>query len=294
MKRKGSVIACVLLVLTLALTGCGFFMESSEDPPAASRKPTEEQTTVIRDPNGMPVPIYEDVDRTELDPEKFYKDEKGRIAYEDPDVVLYHGIDVSAFQEEIDWQAVKDDGIDFVMLRAGGRGWGDKGILYQDKMFKTNYTEATKAGLKVGVYFFSQALSVEEAEEEANYLLDLIKNLQLTYPIAYDWEHIEDEPEARTNNVPKATITACACKFLDVIHDAGYDPVLYFSRKLGYFYYDLSLVKDYDFWLAEFTESPAFIYTYKIWQYSDCGTVNGINGTVDLNVSYVDFSQEMK
>lgn len=252
---------------------------------------TQEPDTVLRDPNGMPIPVYSDVERAKLNPDLLSFDENGRVVYTDSDVKLFFGVDVSAFQGKINWTAVKEDGVHFVMLRLGGRGWGEKGVMYTDDAFFSNYRQAKEAGLKVGAYFFSQATSPEEAEEEARFVLDFLGDTPLDYPVAFDWEHIEDNPDARTNNVSEETLTACALRFCQCIEEGGYQPIIYFSRKLGYFFYDLSVVNQYGFWLAEFNEAPAFIYEYKMWQYSDSGTVNGIDTIVDLNISLIDYSE---
>ncbi len=288
-RKKIAVLLSILLCL-LCLVSCG----NETDPGKSITEngiATQAPETVLRDPNGMPIPVYSDVERANLDPELLSLDENGRIVYADPAVQLYYGVDVSAFQGDIDWNAVKNDGVDFVMLRLGGRGWGEKGLLYTDDAFFSHYRQATEAGLKVGAYFFSQAVTPEEAEEEARYALDFLKDTPLDYPVAYDWEHIEDNPDARTNNVSDEILTACALRFCQVIEEGGYRPIIYFNRKLGYFFYDLSLVNHYGFWLAEFNTSPAFIYDYQMWQYSESGTVNGIDTIVDLNISLVDYSR---
>ena len=277
---KKIIVLFSLLVFIFCLNSCVFPQEPETTEPESS----------ATDPNGDVIPVYEDVDLSVFDPEKFIPDEKGRMIYSDENVNFYTGIDVSSFQQNIDFEAVKNDGIDFVMLRAAFRGYGPQGSLNTDSEFLTNYEKATAAGLKVGVYVFSQAVNTEEAVEEAEYVLDLISGLDISYPIAYDWEVI-DYDTARTDDVDNETITRCAVSFCDRISQAGYTPVIYFNRSLGYFSFDLSLVKDYDFWLAEYGEAPSFIYNYHIWQYTKSGSVAGIEGNVDLNISLKDYSQ---
>ena len=276
---KQRIISAVLIALLfVGISGCGFLLQ----------EPIAEPTTVLRDNNGDVVPVYNDVELTSLSPELFQTDENGRMYYMDPDVKIYSGIDISVFQGDIDWEKVKNDGIDFVILRAGFRGYSQGG-LNEDANFKKNCENALSAGLNVGVYFFSQAIRPEEAEAEADYLLNLIRDYDITYPVAYDWETI-DYDTARTDGLDNETITECAVRFCDKISTAGYTPVIYFNRSQGYFSYDLSLIKDYHFWLAEYDTAPSFIYDYKIWQYSKTGSVDGISGEVDMNIFIQDYT----
>ena len=272
-----SLVAAALLLFT----SCGILSPNTS---------YETQSTAPRDNNGNEIPVYSDVNLTALDPELFYTDENGRVRYADSSVKIYSGIDISVFQGDVDWDAVKNDGIDFVMLRVGFRGY-TQGSLNEDANFRKNCENALRSGLNVGVYFFSQAITAEEAEEEADYVLSLIKDYDIQYPVAYDWETI-DYDSARTDGLDNETITQCAVRFCDRIAAAGYTPVIYFNRSLGYFNYDLSLIKDYHFWLAEYKGAPSFIYDYKLWQYSKDGTVNGIDGSVDLNISIQDYSEK--
>lgn len=279
MLRKKTVLTVVVFVL-FSLTACGLRI----DPPL-----TEEAESYLTSPNGDLIPSYENVEYAVLDPALFREDAKGRMYYDAPGVATYTGIDVSVFQREIDWTAVKNDGIDFVMLRVGYRGYGSEGKIGQDDLFFEHYNGALAAGLKIGVYFFSQATSEKEAAEEARFVLDRIKGLQITYPVAYDWEHI-DYDTARTDDMSSDLISACAAAFCDTVTQAGYSALIYFNREQGYFNYDLSMVSRYHFWLAEYLSNPSFVYDYKIWQYSKTGTVNGVEGSVDINISVFDYS----
>lgn len=254
----------------------------------ASRTYVDETTEPqLTDVSGRVIPNHTDVAKSVLSPESFVRDGRGRVSYNDSTVSAYTGIDVSVFQGEIDWNAVKNDGIDFVMLRVGYRGYGTKGIIGEDANFKKNYEGAKEAGLKVGAYFFSQALNEKEAAEEANFVLDTVKDYPLDYPIAFDWEFVRND-EARTNGMSSESITACAKSFCEVIAQAGYTPLIYFNRETGYFSYDLTIVKDIGFWLAEYYDTPSFYYNYKMWQYSESGSVDGINVEVDMNI-FIDF-----
>ncbi len=285
MLKKGLLILLSFMIL-LPACGCSkdveqrisAFMDSQEEP-------------LLVDSNGRVIPVYNDVERTSLDPSSFYRAEDGRVYYKDENVRLYTGVDVSVHQGDIDWNAVKNDGVDFAMLRVGARGYGTEGKLYEDAKFEDNYVGAINAGLKVGVYYFSQAISTAEAEEEAEYVIYKLENKVIDYPVAFDWEHISYDT-ARTDGLDNETITQIALAFCNKIASAGFTPIIYFNRSLGYFSYDLSEIKDYHFWLAEYYDAPSFIYDYKIWQYTEKGTVNGIEGSVDLNLSIIDFSNQ--
>lgn len=215
------------------------------------------------------------------DTEKFLNN-NGLVTFDDPNASL--GIDVSAYQGDIDWQAVKESGIDFVMIRIGYRG-ATRGKLNEDSKFQQNYEGATNAGIQVGVYFFSQAVSVSEAEEEAGYVLQLLQGKQLSYPVVYDWEFTSVNG-SRTASATGEQITSYASAFCKKISKAGYTAGVYFNRNLGYSYYDLEEIKDFDFWLAEYRNIPAFYYDFKIWQYSDNAQVQGIETPVDIDICF--------
>jgi len=191
------------------------------------------------------------------------------------------GIDVSMWQGEIDWQQVYDSGVEFVMIRVGGRGTSE-GTLYSDDMAQSYYEGAKAAGLKVGAYFFSQSITIEEAVEEAEYTLDKIKDWQLDMPVVYDWEYIGDG--ARTDYIEARLLTDMVKAFCDTVEAAGYDPMVYFGRSHSTDLLILSELVDYGFWLAMY--NPIMDYPYKIdmWQYTETGSVPGIAGNVDVNL----------
>ena len=265
----------VLLVsISIILSGCAFIVP---DEPGSSPYAT--------DINGDFVPVHDDVDENMLDPKLFYSDENGRMRYADESRAFLTGIDVSVFQGNINWEEVAADGIDFVILRIGYRGYGTKGIMGIDDNFYKNYDGAVNAGLKVGAYFYSQATNAEEAREEARYVLSALGDRELQMPVVYDWEYV-DNAEARTANMTSEQITECAVNFCNEIEMYGRDVMIYFNREIGYFEYDLARISGYDFWLAEYSEYPTFIYKFNMWQYTDSGTVNGIGSRVDLNIYF--------
>lgn len=201
------------------------------------------------------------------------------------------GVDVSSHQGSIDWQQVADSGVDFAMIRAGYRGYTAGGI-YQDLYFHRNMSGAQAAGLDTGIYFFSQAVTPDEAREEARQVLSMIDGYNITFPIAFDWERV-DTSSSRTSDVSSETVTQCARAFCQVIEDAGYTAIIYGgASKIGV---DMSieLLAEYPLWFANYTrnwQATTFPYHYDMWQYTSSGNVPGIDGRVDLNICLVDWS----
>ena len=231
------------------------------------------------------VDVLEDVPVNSYDADAFYQ-EDGRIYYESDTVETRTGIDVSVYQGEIDWEAVKNDGIDFAIIRLGFRGYGESGSMNLDRNFTANLEGAITAGLDVGVYFFSQAITVEEAAEEAEFVLRYLEGYELTYPVVFDWEVIGTE-EARTYGLDTETLCACANTFCSIVEAAGYEAMIYLTSYAGYIKYDLSQVMEYDFWFAQYSDVPEFYYDFQMWQYSSTGTVDGIDGDVDLDLQFI-------
>lgn len=225
--------------------------------------------------------IMEDVPAFSYDKTAFSWNGKS-VTYTGDGVEPCWGIDVSNYQGEIDWQAVAEDGVEFAIIRAGLRGYGT-GAIKEDIRFHKNMQGAQSAGIDVGIYFFSQAITVEEASEEARFLLDMLKSYEISCPVVFDWEHIGVE-EARTDHVNTKTLTEIANAFCQEIEEAGYQPMIYFNRHVGYMLYDLSGIMKYPFWLAEYAGIPSFYYDFQMWQYSNTGSVSGIKGAVDLNL----------
>ena len=156
----------------------------------------------------------------------------------------------------------------------------------EDKLAFQNIEGALAAGLKVGVYIFSQSISVEEAVEEAEFVLERIEKYNITMPVVYDWEYVSDE--ARTAKMDRRTLTDCYKAFCERIAEAGYTPMAYFnsyqSRQLMY----LTELEDYPFWLALYSDRMTFPYRFEMWQYTDSGRVPGIEGNVDINLYFTD------
>lgn len=219
-----------------------------------------------------------------MEEKKIETDTDGRLSYNDSSVRTITGIDVSHHQGEIDWEAVAADGIEFAMLRIGYRGHGTEGTLNPDTTFEANYEAARAAGIKVGVYFFSQAITPEEAYEEAMYTLELLDGRELDYPIAYDWEL--PGKTARTYGLANEIIDECSKVFLAAIEEAGYIPMLYFNRSMYFDIYNLDEYKSGNsLWFALYDSTSPIEEPLNIWQYTPSGTVAGIKGDVDLNIS---------
>lgn len=192
------------------------------------------------------------------------------------------GIDVSEHQGDIDWQAVKDSGVEFAIIRVGYRGY-QSGDLFADENCQQNYEGAKAAGLKVGAYLFSQAVTVEEAQEEADFFLQCIAGWDLDLWAVYDWEYVS--AEARTANVDKRTLTDCTKTFLDAVTLAGYQPMVYFNRSQSENRLYMEELTHYDFWLAMYHDPiETFDYRMDMWQYTCTGSVPGIGGNVDINL----------
>lgn len=193
------------------------------------------------------------------------------------------GIDVSEWQGEIDWQQVKDSGVEFVIIRVGGRGTTEGG-LYTDDYAQSYYEGATAVGLKVGAYIFSQSITVEEAEEEAKFVLEQVKDWDVQMPLVYDWEYVNSD--ARTSKMDSRTLTDMAKAFCETIKAAGHTPMLYFGRSQSTDLMKLEELVDYPFWLAMYSTIMDYPYKINMWQYTDQGTVPGIAGSVDLNLMF--------
>ena len=192
------------------------------------------------------------------------------------------GIDVSAFQGEIDWKQVADSGIKFAIVRLGYRGYGKAGKLVEDEYAQTNLKGATEAGLPIGAYFFSQALNIEEADEEIEYMLKILGDYELDMPIILDWEIPVDT--ARTVNMDARTLTDIQIHFCQVMEEKGYQPMVYFNWHMSSRLLYLNELEDYPFWLALYQDRMTYPWRVEMWQWTDKGTVPGISGPVDLNV----------
>ncbi len=199
----------------------------------------------------------------------------------------YIGIDVAEHQKEIDWAKVKEAGVHFAMIRVGYRG-ATRGDIYEDTMFEQNIQGAIDNGIKVGIYFFSQATTNEEAEAEASNVLSKINEYDIDYPVVFDWEHVDIE-DSRVDNISGEQVTEFANTFCNKIEAAGYTPMIYMNKNFAYNFLNLEELSEYPIWIAEYEDKSTFYYNYEMWQYSDSGSIDGITVPVDLNISMKDY-----
>ena len=262
--------------------------------PTAAPLPAPSEETVLPSPESTaapaatPVPTAPPLSAGDsiyypYDPALFATDSRGRITYAGEGYRSLTGIDVSEHQYDIDWSQVAADGIDFAIIRTGYRGYTSGG-LHEDKYFRQNIQGALEAGIPVGAYFFSQAISAREAREEAAFVIDQLKDYEVTMPVVFDMEILSRE--YRTYGLSRRTLYKCTQAFCDAIAEAGYTPMIYMTQYLGYQKYTLRELADlYDFWFAEYYVSyPSFVYDFRMWQYSDTGSVSGVSGNVDLDL----------
>ena len=194
------------------------------------------------------------------------------------------GIDISKHNGNIDWNAVKNSGVQYVILRCGYRG-SASGVLVEDQKFRSNIQGATAAGLKVGIYFFSQAVNEVEAVEEASMTLSLIKNYKITYPVYIDVE----SANGRADGISKAARTSVINAFCQTIRNSGYTPGLYANKNWLTEKINTGALGGCKIWLAQYVAAPTYGGRYEMWQYSSRGSIAGIKGNVDLNVSYMGY-----
>jgi len=209
------------------------------------------------------------------------------ISYEgDDEYTIRKGVDVSYHQGEIDWQKVKADGYDFAIIRVAYRGYGKTGSLNMDSKFYTYMEQAQEAGLDVGVYLFSQAINVEEALEEAEFVIQALDKVTIQLPVVYDPELIRDSP-ARTDHVTGEQFTANTIAFCQKIQEAGYQPMIYSNMVWEAELFDLEQLAEFPIWYADYELIPQTPYDFCFWQYSESGQVDGITGATDLNIQFL-------
>jgi GH25 family lysozyme M1 (1,4-beta-N-acetylmuramidase) len=237
------------------------------------------------------VPINRELKLNSYDEENLNILESGEYQYLDGEQVISHkGIDVSKFQGDIDWEAVAQDGVEFVFVRVANRGYGT-GKLVEDEKFEKNIKGALDAGLHVGVYLYSQAITEDEVLEEAKMVLDKIAPYEIDCPIVYDVEKTV-ESAGRMNQLSVEERTNLTLLFCQTIEAAGYKPMIYHNVEMGALMLDIETLEGYDKWLAYYNDDMYYPYDYRIWQYSDKGSVNGIKGQVDFNISFDAFWEE--
>ena len=235
--------------------------------------PETQPTSVATEPPTLPPP-----ESNPYGPEDFAYDGDYLTCLASPSKM---GIDVSAYQKDIDWEAVAQSGVTFVMIRVGYRGY-ESGNITEDAYAKKNYEGARAAGLQVGVYFFSQAVSVEEAQEEAEFVLRYIRDWEVSLPVVFDWEYVRED--ARTGQADKRLVTDCTIAFCEAVRKAGYGTMVYFNRHQAMDFLHLEELTEYPFWLALYSDQMTYPYRVRMWQYTQTGSIPGIQGDVDINL----------
>ncbi len=221
-----------------------------------------------------------------------FRIDNGFMAYfdENGEKISHLGCDLSYHNKFVNFDELKASGCEFVMLRCGYRGYSAGGLM-KDEKFDAYAREAQRVGLKLGVYFFTQALTVEEAREEARYTIDLIEDYDISYPVAFDTEYIDDE-NARTNLTEISDeLRSDICEaFCETIKEAGYYPMIYASENWFRRSLKVESLRQYDFWAPQYLEENDFLYDFTMWQYTDKGSIPGVRGEVDLDICMVDYS----
>lgn len=273
------VLAVTLIIVTLLSLPSA--LEQGDQNETAAPAPTEPTEPPTEPEPTLPPPEENPFDRLDFQYEgRYLKLQEGRSVT---------GIDVSHWQKDIDWEQVRDSGVEFAMIRLGYRGY-EQGGLSLDTYAIANLEGAIAAGLDVGVYFFSQAVTPEEAEEEAYFVVEQLEPYKefVTMPVVFDWEHVSDS-DARTASMRDPDIlTDCTLAFLQTIEVSGYRPMVYFNRTQSWKYLNLEEVKQYDFWLAAYTQRMDFPYKIHMWQYTNAGQVPGVEGECDINIYFPD------
>lgn len=213
------------------------------------------------------------------------KNEQGRFSYyEDGNLVSQTAVDVSDLQGKIDWERVSEDGIDFAMIRLGRRGYTE-GNIYLDNYYYENVSGVQSEGMPFGVYFFSQAITEDEAIEEANFVIKHLSGSGISYPVVFDHEPVESA-DGRANNLSKNELTHITKAFCQKIEDAGYTPMIY-GNAFDMERLNLNDLKGIDIWYAEYESSqPTGQFDFVMWQYSSTANVSGINTQADLSILF--------
>lgn len=299
MGRGRYMAAVTILTAAVMLSGCedgseeGKGQEQKEKQEVTEErtgKSSEKKPEILHfvDVYGQPyeVEIRPEIEKHTYNLEGFVHDGY-HLSYQGDDRYTYRlGVDVSEHQGTIDWEKVKAAGYDFAFIRIGYRGYGEAGRLCTDAMFHQNIVEAQRVGIDVGVYFFAQAINEAEAEEEAELVLQQLAGYQLQLPVVYDPESILDD-EARTDNVSGEQFTKNTAVFCQKIKEAGYQPAIYCNMLWEAYELDLKVLEEYPVWYADYELKPQTPYQFEFWQYTNQGTVDGIEGETDLNIQLI-------
>lgn len=231
-------------------------------------------------------PVLEGVNKHGLLEENFAETQDGQMQYVENGIVTSHkGIDVSKYQGHIDWDAVKADGVEYAFIRLGIRGYESAKIV-MDEYFEQNMEGASAAGVKTGVYFFTQAVTVEEAREEAQFVIDKLADYHVECPVVFDVELISSDGKGRADGLTAEERTEITVAFCEMVRAAGYTPMIYGNIVCFAQLLDMARLNDYEKWYAFYDNYMYMPYDVSCWQYTDKGRVKGIPVEVDMNISY--------
>lgn len=266
-------------------------MENGEGTSAMLRLFYPNDIVVASDSRYYFFPILDTIKHHSYDEEQFIMNEENILEYfENGEVASIKGIDVSKYQSEINWKKVAGDGVEYAFIRLGIRG-SSEGKLILDDTYEDNIKGALANNIDVGVYFFTQALNAEEAVEEAEFVLENIKGYDVNYPVVLDVEEITTK-DPRTKDMTKQDWTDVCIAFCDRILEEGYIPMIYGNLKTFMLMLDLEQLEAYEKWFAYYRTPLYFPYEFSVWQYTSTGSVDGIKGDVDLNVSMKRWGEE--
>ena len=292
-KRFFTIILAAVVLLLAALPGCSGEKKPGPttspvftSPPMPTQDPHEGEIEVEKAGGGtMWVPEAPSLTAFGKSSSSF--DVVDQIPYYNgEDLTMRRGIDVSDHQRDIDWRQVADYGIDFAIIRCGWRSYDQGGSVNEDSRFREYIEGALAAGLEVGVYFFSQALNIVEAAEEAVFTLHLIESYDITLPVFFDWEPMPYDG-SRSADVDGQVVTACCLEFCKLVQAMGYQPGMYSYNMLAYSTYELDQLEGITLWMGDPGTKPIFYFDHDFWQYSYTGAVPGIGVDVDLDALYI-------
>lgn len=280
-----AILAAVLVVVMVLV--CYPMMNPEEDPESLGHRqeatePKQEAPPVILEPTISETEPENPTIPPDPNPYDRYDFQYNRHNY----LLLQNvdsspGVDVSAYQGDVDWEKVAASGIEFAIIRLGYRGYGS-GKLVKDEKAAQNLRGARDAGLKVGAYFFSQALTIKEVDQEIQFMLGVLGETYLDMPLVLDWEI--PAADARTANMDARTLTDLQLHFCEKVSEIGYKPMIYFNWHQSENLYYLSELEEYPFWLALYQDRMTYPWRVEMWQYTCTGRVPGIYGDVDINV----------
>lgn len=289
MKKKIFITIFIILIIVIAVI---IIVNSKPNTTELEEKEEPKEIQIYDIEEGyLKVPYNKNANKNKYAWDTYLKINNGYYKYEDGEYTTRFGIDVSEHQGEIDWQKVKNAGVEFAILRLGYRGYGSAGKIIIDKTFEQNYENAKNVGIDIGVYFFSQAIDMEEVKEEADTVLENLKEKEITYPVVFDLEKIKND-DARTDNLTEKEITNMTLEFCKIIEQNGYTASIYGNAKTFTTKMQLELFNNYNKWYADYQEKPIYPYEFDIWQYTETGKVDGIEGNVDLDIQFIKKNRE--